>query len=118
MTHAHITTWFVGLILFIVALGLHKSGKTKGFKIVHMILRLFYILILATGTMMLFGMTIIDPMYVVKSIVGLWVLTMLELVLISKAKGKKTMLHWILLIISLILVIYIGLKLPQGFYLP
>ncbi len=29
MTHAHITTWLIALILFIVAISLHKSGKSR-----------------------------------------------------------------------------------------
>ena len=33
-THAHITTWVIGLILFVVALGLLKGGNAKGAKIV------------------------------------------------------------------------------------
>lgn len=29
MIHAHMTAWFLALVLFFVALGLHKSGKEK-----------------------------------------------------------------------------------------
>ncbi|MEH7524143.1 DUF1516 family protein, partial [Bacillus sp. JJ1503] len=42
MIHAHITTWVLALVLFFVALGLHKSGKARALKVVQMILRLFY----------------------------------------------------------------------------
>ncbi|BBP88362.1 hypothetical protein BsIDN1_19800 [Bacillus safensis] len=47
-THLHITAWVLGIILFFVAFAL--AGKNdKGAKIVHMIVRLFYLIIIATG---------------------------------------------------------------------
>lgn len=49
MTHWHITSWVVALILVFVSYGLYGSGKAKGAKITHMILRLFYIIIILTG---------------------------------------------------------------------
>jgi Protein of unknown function (DUF1516) len=116
MTHAHITTWVVALILFFVALSLQKSGKAKGAKIVHMVLRLFYLLIIGTGIWMLTSLSNIDMMYVLKSLVGIWVIAAVEMILIRTGKGKKTGILWIQLIVSLILVIYLGLRLPLGFY--
>ena len=38
MLHMHVTSWILGLILFLVALFLYKQGNEKGGKIVHMIL--------------------------------------------------------------------------------
>lgn len=49
MTHWHITSWVVALILVFVSYGLYGAGKAKGAKITHMILRLFYIIIILTG---------------------------------------------------------------------
>ena len=46
MTHAHIFTWVVALVLFFAALGMHNSGKAKGVKVVQKILRLFYLMII------------------------------------------------------------------------
>lgn len=115
MTHAHITTWLVTLILFFVALGLHKNGKEKGLKIVHMIIRLFYLFIIATGIIMLFYLTNIDLLYVLKSLIGIWVLAMIELILVRTVKGRRTSILWIQFIVAAVLVIYLGLKLPFGF---
>ncbi len=53
MTHWHITSWVVALILVFVSYGLYGSGKAKGAKITHMILRLFYIIIILTGAELL-----------------------------------------------------------------
>ncbi|MDQ0268787.1 YisL family protein [Cytobacillus purgationiresistens] len=112
MTHAHLSTWIVAFILFFVALMLQKNGKDK---VVHMILRLFYLLIIATGVMMLVSISNIDLMYVLKSIVGLWVISMLEMILVRRKKGKATTILWVQLIVAFLLVLYLGLSLPLGF---
>ncbi|MGE8205187.1 YisL family protein [Heyndrickxia sp. NPDC080065] len=113
-THAHITTWVVALILFFVALALYKSGNSKGSKIVHMILRLFYILIIVTGAFLFFKFQSIDPaLYGIKMLDGLLVIGMLEMILVRLKKGKGTGLFWILMIIFFIIALYLGfVKLP------
>jgi hypothetical protein len=114
MIHAHMTAWFLALILFFVSLGLHKSGKEKGSKIVHMVLRLFYVLILVTGFMLLFGISTIGMMYVLKAAVGLWVISMLEMILIRTKKNEKASILWIQFIVAVLLVLYLGFSLPLG----
>ncbi len=116
-TDAHITTWVIALILFFVALGLHNSGKAKGFKIVHMILRVFYILIILTGGMLFVGHQSLDPaLYGVKALFGIIVIGMFEMILIRLKKGKNTNILWTILVISILVVLYLGLKLPLGFH--
>ncbi|MCA1059538.1 YisL family protein [Rossellomorea aquimaris] len=114
-THAHITTWVVAIILFFVAVGLHNAGKNKGMKIVHMILRLFYLLIILTGALLFWKHQGINPaLYGIKGLVGIWVIGMFEMVLVRTKKGKSTNMFWILLVVSLLLVLYLGLRLPLG----
>ncbi|MEH7444461.1 YisL family protein [Heyndrickxia sp. MSNUG] len=113
MIHAHMTAWFLALILFFVSIGLHKSGKEKGSKIVHMILRVVYLLILLTGFMLLFSINI-TIMYVLKAAVGLWVISMLEMILIRTKKNEKASILWIQFVVALLLVLYLGLSLPLG----
>ena len=114
-THAHITTWVIAIILFFVAVGLHNAGKNKGMKIVHMVLRLFYLLIILTGSLLFWKHQGIDPaLYGIKGLVGIWVIGMFEMVLVRMNKGKNTKVFWILLILSLVIVLYLGLKLPLG----
>jgi len=112
MTHAHITSWALALILFVVALLLHKAGKEKGFKIVQMILRVLYIVIFITGGLILHQI-VIDTFYVLKAFVGLWVIASLELILVKMKKGKSTGAFWIQLIVSLAAVFYLGYYLPM-----
>ncbi|MFI8686647.1 YisL family protein [Rossellomorea sp. NPDC077527] len=116
-THAHITTWVVAIILFFVAVGLHNAGKNKGMKIVHMILRLFYLLIILTGALLFWKHQGLDPaLYGIKGLVGIWVIGMFEMVLVRTNKGKSTNMFWILLVVSLLLVLYLGLRLPLGWH--
>lgn len=107
MIHAHVTTWFVGLILFIVALYLQRSGKAKGQKIVQMVLRLFYILILATGAYLLMVWQF-NVLALIKGLVGLWLIFSMEFILTRGGKGKPTGMFWAQFIIGFILVIYLG----------
>ncbi|MED1202485.1 YisL family protein [Heyndrickxia acidicola] len=116
-TDAHITTWVITLILFIVALFLHNSKNEKGFKIVHMVIRLFYILIIITGGLLFFNNQSLNPaLYGVKMLVGLLVIAVMEMLLIRLKKGKGTGLFWVLFIILLLAVFYLGLRLPLGWH--
>ena len=115
MTHAHITTWVIALILFFVAISLHKNGKTRGLKVVQMILRLFYLLIIATGVGMLFSLDTISALYWIKAILGVLVIGLFEMVLINITKGKSTGALWTLFVVAFVVVVYLGFKLPLGF---
>ena len=112
MTHAHITTWVIALILFFVAISLHKNGKTRGLKVVQMILRLFYLLIIATGVGMLFSLSTISVLYWIKAILGVLVIGFFEMVLSKTIKGKSTGVLWTLFVVAFVVVVYLGFKLP------
>ncbi|RID86200.1 DUF1516 family protein [Peribacillus asahii] len=108
-THLHITTWVIGLILFFVTYSMLKGGNPKA-KMMHMITRLFFILIFLSG-----GMLISDfGVYATKMIVGLLVIAFMEMVLVRTAKRKSTGVMWTLFILSLLFVLYLGFSLPLG----
>lgn len=111
MTHAHITTWVLTIILFFAALALHKSGKLRAQKVVHMILRLFYLLTIATGGMLITSFSA----YALKFVFGILVIVFMEMVLVRTNKEKKTTTFWLLFVVSLIVTLYLGFSLPQGF---
>lgn len=114
-THAHITTWVIALILFAVAFMLFKGGKEKGFKIVQMTLRLFYLLIIATGVMLFIKHSSFDPaLYGVKFLGGIIVIAMMEMILVRTKKGKKAGVFWAIFILSLLVTFLLGVKLPLG----
>lgn len=114
-THAHIATWVIGLLLFVVALFLHKSGNKKATKIVHMVLRLFYLLIIATGAILFAKHSSWNAMlYGMKFLGGLVVIAMMEMILIKVTKGKNAVVFWVIFIIALIATFLLGVKLPIG----
>jgi hypothetical protein len=119
MTHAHLTSWLLALILFLVAIFLHKGGKAKGFKILQMILRVFYLLILGTGFMLLFGegmlSTDLSLQYILKAAIGIWIIGLFEMILGRIARNQSTKVFWIQFIIAFALALYLGFKLPLGF---
>lgn len=119
MIHAHITAWIVALILFFVVLSLHKSGKTKGAKIVQMVLRVFYLLIIATGVGLLTQVSHIDWKYILKTVAGLWVIGTFEMIL-SRVKGsRRTSVFWIQFVVAFALALYLGFAvLPMSFLNP
>lgn len=114
MTHAHIFSWFVAIILFLVALKLHNGGNAKRVKIVQMILRLFYVFILVTGLILILDLTKITLLYILKAALGVWVIAMMEMILSRVSRGQRTSILWVQFSLALLLVLYLGLKLPFG----
>ncbi|KAA0547652.1 DUF1516 family protein [Bacillus sp. BGMRC 2118] len=108
MIHFHVTAWFVTLILFFVAIYLQKANKQKPVKILQMVLRLFYLIVLATGLHLLAAYYQFQGLAVIKGIIGLWVIFCLEFILTRASKGKPTKVFWIQLILSLVLVFIFG----------
>ncbi|WP_416151208.1 YisL family protein [Salipaludibacillus sp. HK11] len=115
-THPHIFTWVVAVILFIVAVVLFKNGMAKQMKIVHMVLRLFYILIIITGGILFFEFASIDHMmYGLKTVLGIVLIGFSEMVLVRMTKGKSTKGVLIGLVVSFIVILYLGFSMPIGF---
>lgn len=108
MIHGHVTAWALALILFFVAILLQKSGKAKGAKIVQMILRVMYLLIIGTGIGMIFMGSLFDTYHIVKAIVGLWIIALFEMILSRAAGGRKTSIQWIQFVVAWALVLYLG----------
>jgi uncharacterized membrane protein SirB2 len=115
MTHMHIFSWAVAAILFFIAASMNKSENAKGFKIVHMILRVFYILIIVSGIILFTSGATIPASYNIKALFGIIVIGMMEIILIRSKKGKSTGALWAVFVLSFLAAIYMGLSLPQGF---
>ncbi|MBM7702630.1 DUF1516 family protein [Metabacillus iocasae] len=107
--HLHVTLWTLLLILFVVNIGLLRSGKLKGQKIVHMILRLFYILVLLSGLHLLGALYQFASLNaILKGVFGILVIGGMEMVLVRSKKGKRTVVAWSLFAAALVLVFYYG----------
>lgn len=112
-THLHITTWVIGIVLFLVAAFMNR--ESKGRKIVHMILRLFYVLIIISGLALFIEWSSSDAMqYGLKFLFGLLTIGMMEMVLIRSKKQKSVTLFWVLFVVFLFVTMFFGFKLPVG----
>lgn len=113
-THLHITMWVVGIVLFLVAAFMHRDSK--GRKIVHMITRLVYFLIIITGLTLFVAHSSFDAMlYGLKFLFGLLTIGMMEMVLVRGKKQKPVTLFWALFAVFLLVTLFLGFKLPIGF---
>lgn len=110
-THLHITTWVVGIVIFLIAALMGKNSKG-----LHMTLRLFYVLIIITGgALFITGMDYGQGMlYGFKFIGGILVIGMMEMVLVRKEKNKPTGMFLILFAVFLLITMFLGFKLPMG----
>ncbi|MGG2090144.1 DUF1516 family protein [Priestia aryabhattai] len=106
--HIHVTLWTLLIISFVVSLILHRAGKAKGQKILHMVARLLYLLVLVSGLHMLAAWYHFQGAALIKGIAGVLVLVGMEMVLVRTEKGKRTGVAWVVLAIALILVFYYG----------
>ncbi|MHC0036740.1 YisL family protein [Pseudoneobacillus sp. C159] len=117
MTHAHMTGWFLAIILLFVAIFLQNSGKEKGAKIVTMIIRVMYIVILATGLHLLFGQGMLKTdlafQYILKALSGILVISSIEMILAKAKKKQPTTPFWILFVVAFALALFLGFKLPM-----
>ncbi|SHM43543.1 YisL family protein [Gracilibacillus kekensis] len=118
MTHLHITAWVLALILLFVSYAFYKKGHKAG-KILHMILRLDYLLLLYSGGDLLASLFDVNsPIFgelIIKGLAGLWVIVAMEMILVKTSKSQPTKSFWIQLIIALVFVLVLGFgRLPLG----
>jgi hypothetical protein len=113
MTHAHLTSLILSLILLIIIVVLQSKGKN--IKIWHMVLRASYILVIGTGCMLFFSAYSIPLSYYFKAIIGVVMIGLFEMVIIRKQKGRRTDILWIIFSIVLVILFVLGFTLPQGF---
>jgi hypothetical protein len=118
LTHLHITSWILALILFFLVLSFYKQGKEKPGKILHMILRLDYLLILYSGGDLIsnyFNGSALLSEALIKALAGVWVIAAVEMITSKTAKDKPTKGAWIQLIIAFIITLALGFgRLPLG----
>lgn len=112
-THLHITTWVVAVVLFLIAAFMQRDSK--GRKILHMVLRLFYVLIIITGLTLFIEWSSSDPMlYGIKFLLGVLTIGMMEMVLVRSKKQKPVTMFWALFAVFLFATMFIGFMLPVG----
>lgn len=113
MIHLHITAWVIALILLFVSVSKYKSGN--GGKVPHMILRLFYLIIIFSGVMLFMSYANHTMELGLKAVIGIWVIVAMELIAVGTSKGKATKGAWIQFVIAFVLALILGFgRLPMG----
>lgn len=111
--HSHVSAWAIALILFIIALFLMRAKKQKALKIMQMILRVFYILIIGTGATLLYFIGF-EISFIIKAILAIWLIYIMEMLLVRGSKGlldqRKYTFYWFQLAVSLTLIFLIGYR--------
>jgi|SRR5690625_2466819 len=119
MAHLHITGWVVAFILLFIVTSLYKQDKAKQGKILHMILRLDYLIILFSGIVLFIGYggnygTHFGEL-IVKMLAGLWTIIAIEMITVRTGKGQSTKSWWIQFVIAALIAIILGFgRLPYG----
>ena len=108
MAHLHITSWVIAFILVGLVTAFTRNGKEKAAKISHMILRLFYLLILYSGGSLFASYAEYGVLVIIKLLVGLWAIAAMEMVSVKYKKKKPTGIWWTQLAIAAIIAIVLG----------
>ncbi len=105
--HTHASFWVLTLLLFFISYFLLRGNKLKGQKITHMILRLFFVIMLLTGLGLVINLKFM-LVAVIKMLVAIWLIAAMELILVKGRKGESTGGLWVQFLISIIAVLVIG----------
>lgn len=111
LTHLHITAWALAIILLFVVTALYRQDKARPGKILHMVLRLIYLVVIGTGIALLFSGHNYDGQMgelVIKVIAGLWTVVAIELITVRTSKGQAAGSWWIQFAIVAIIAIVLG----------
>ena len=124
MLHLHLTAIIVSLILFIAVFAMYKKNNSSDNKpalILHMVLRVFYLLVLFSGIMIYVGnMEGISAagshmQYCIKALLGILSVVFMEVAVVRLKKHSAS--ANVLLVVTLILIIaavIMGSTLPLG----
>ena len=124
MLHLHLTAIIVGVILFIAVYGMYKKNNTAENKpalIMHMVLRVFYLLVLFSGIMVYVGNmegisnTGSHMQYGIKALLGILSIGLMEIAIVRlKKNSAKANILMVICIIAIIATVIMGSVLPLG----
>lgn len=108
LLESHVGGWEVAFVLLIIAYILHRMGKAKAGKILHMILRLMIVIILASGAGLLFSYHATDVYFYIKAILALVVFGLMEMSLGRASRQQPSLGFFIGAIVLMVVVILFG----------
>ncbi len=112
MQHAHVDSWWLLIVLFLITYFLLRAGVNKGAKILHMIVRLFYIVMIFSGIYLLF-MWGFPLTHVLKGVLAIVLIYAMEMILVRTKKGtlgSKAPMYWGILVASLVIVLLLAFR--------
>lgn len=112
MLHGHVTGWVLLVILFIVAGILAKKGNEKGTKVVQMIMRVLYLVVIATGVGLIFSVddnyqSLLAPL-ITKVVLAIVLMGLMEMTIPKMKRGENTTIFWVLSLIVFGVILYLG----------
>lgn len=113
-TYTHMISWFILLFLFFFVLIMHKGSKER--KILHMIIRFMYVIVIITGGALYLLMMNSDLsfVYMLKVIAGIAFIALAEITIIRANKSKKYQIPFLLSLAMIFLMMILGYYLPMG----
>ncbi|SEO50045.1 Protein of unknown function [Amphibacillus marinus] len=120
--HLHVTSWLLAFILFLIAWPLYVKGKSQTAIILHWIIRISYVIILISGSVLLYRYSQAEVWQtysaevIVKAAAGLWAVVMLEATLHRMKGGKPFKGFTVQLVVMFAITLILGFgRLPWGF---
>ncbi|WP_408868911.1 DUF1516 family protein [Brochothrix campestris] len=110
----HASSWAILIVLLIAAAMLYSNKVIKVGTIVHMILRLMYVVMLVSGCGMLFlaidnsGMNSFTWTFLGKAVLAIAMMGVSEMLLIRIKKQKTSLVMWIVDIVLLVAILGIA----------
>lgn len=104
---SHQGTWGLLIIAFLIAFALYRTRKITGGKVVAIILRLFYFIMIISGAGLL-ALTGFPILYIVKAFLALVMIGCMELALEQAKQGKNGWIGFIAALVSALIVVIIG----------
>ncbi|MBN8233686.1 YisL family protein [Halobacillus kuroshimensis] len=108
MAHLHITSWVIAFVLVALVTTFARGGREKAAKISHMILRVFYLLILYSGGSLFASYSVYGAMIIIKVLVGLWAIAAMEMVCVKYKKKKPAAIWWGQLLVAAVIALVLG----------
>ncbi|WYP25629.1 DUF1516 family protein [Alkalihalobacillus sp. FSL W8-0930] len=115
---SHAGSWAIMILLFLVAYFLFRWGKPKGSKIVYMIVRLLYVIMLASGIGLLvlrfnsysnFGdFASANWSFLIKGVLAIMLIGIMEVIMGKTKRTEQTGSVWIVFIVLTAVVVALG----------
>lgn len=113
--YVHLISWVTIVVLTVTALAIY-SKSTKGFTILQMVNRIFYILVILSGVMMVqYSVEQSWILAIFKILMGIIVIGVVEMLLSYRKQQKPTGMFLMIFIIVVVITVSLGFYLSGGY---